>query len=54
MNNTILLEKELHSLDEDQTSALHNLLIKNIKKINKNSDVDYNSEEGIINDIHMI
>ena len=50
----ILLEKESHSLDEDQTSNLHNLLIKNIKKINKNSDVDYNSEEGILNKIHIL
>ena len=50
----ILLEKETHSLDEDQTSILHKLLIKNIKKINKNSDVDYNSEEGILNKIHIL
>ena len=50
----ILLKKESHSLDDNQTSSLHNLLIKNIKKINKNSDVDYNSEEGILNDIHIL
>jgi len=50
----ILLEKELHSLDDNQTSILHKLLIKNIKKINKNSDVDYNSEEGILNKIHIL
>ena len=50
----ILLEKESHSLDEDQTSNLHNLLIKNIKKINKNSDVDYNSEDGVLNTIHIL
>jgi len=50
----ILLEKDTHSLDEDQTNILHNLLIKNIKKINKNSDVDYNSEEGVLNNIHIL
>ena len=50
----ILLEKESYSLDEEQTKSLHNLLIKNIKKINKNSDVDYNSEEGILNKIHIL
>ena len=50
----ILLEKELNDLDDNQTNILHNLLIKNIKKINKNSDVDYNSEEGILNKIHIL
>ena len=50
----ILLEKESHSLDDNQTSILHKLLIKNIKKINKNSDVDYNSEEGVLNKIHIL
>ena len=35
-------------------SILYNLLIKNIKKINKNADVDYNSEEGILNKIHIL
>ena len=50
----ILLEKESYSLDDNQTSILHNLLIKNIKKINKNSDVDYNSEEGVLNKIHIL
>ena len=50
----ILLEKESYSLDEEQTKSLHNLLIKNIKKINKNSDVDYNSDEGILNKIHIL
>jgi len=50
----ILLEKELNGLDDNQTNNLHNLLIKNIKKINKNSDVDYNSEEGILNKIHIL
>ena len=50
----ILLEKESHSLDDNQTSSLHKLLIKNIKKINKNSDVDYNSEEGVLNKIHIL
>ena len=50
----ILLEKESHSLDEEQTSSLHNLLIKNIKKINKNNDVDYNSEDGVLNKIHIL
>ena len=50
----ILLEKELNDLDDNQTNILHYLLIKNIKKINKNSDVDYNSEEGILNKIHIL
>jgi hypothetical protein len=50
----ILLEKESHSLDEEQTSSLHNLLIKNIKKINKNNDVEYNSEDGVLNKIHIL
>jgi len=50
----ILLEKELNDLDDNQTNILHNLLIKNIKKINKNADVDYNSEEGILNKIHIL
>ena len=50
----IILEKESHSLDDNQTSVLHNLLIKNIKKINKISDVDYNSEEGVLNAIHIL
>ena len=50
----ILLEKESYSLDDNQTSILHNLLIKNIKKINKNSDDDYNSEEGVLNKIHIL
>ena len=50
----ILLEKESHSLDDNQTSILHNLLIKNIKKINKNSDVDYNSDDGVLNKIHIL
>ncbi len=50
----IFLEKESRSLDDNQTSVLHNLLIKNIKKINKNSDVDYNSEEGVLNKIHIL
>ena len=31
----ILLEKESHSLDDNQTSILHKLLIKNIKKLIK-------------------
>ena len=50
----ILLEKEAHSLDDNQTSILHKLLIKNIKKINKNSDVDYNSDDGVLNKIHIL
>ena len=50
----ILLEKESYSLDDNKTSILHNLLIKNIKKINKNSDDDYNSEEGVLNKIHIL
>ena len=50
----ISLEKELNGLDDNQTNILHNLLIKNIKKINKNSDVDYNSEEGILIKIHIV
>ena len=50
----ILLEKESYSLDDNQTSILHKLLIKNIKKINKNSDVDYNSDDGVLNKIHIL
>lgn len=50
----VLLEKESHSLDDNQTRILQNLLTKNIKKINKNSDVDYNSDDGVLNKIHIL
>ena len=52
--NYISIEKEKNNLDENQTSVFHNLLIKNIKKINKNSDVDYDSENGVLNKIHIL
>lgn len=48
------LEKEKNNLDENQTDILYSLLKKNIKKINKNIDVDYNSEEGVLNAIHIL
>ena len=50
----IIFEKENNDLNENQTNLLNNLLIKNMKKINKNSDVDYNSDNGVLNNIHIL
>jgi hypothetical protein len=50
----IIFEKENNNLNENQTTLLHNLLIKNMKKINKNSDVDYDSDNGVLNNIHIL
>ena len=52
--NYLSIEKDLNGLDENQTTLLHNLLIKNMKKINKNSDVDYDSDNGVLNNIHIL
>jgi hypothetical protein len=52
--NYLSIEKDLNGLDENQTSVLHKLLIKNIKNINKSSDVDYDSENGVLNKIHIL
>ena len=40
----VSLEKEKYNLDEKGTLLLTNLLIKNIKKLNKSSEVNYNNE----------
>ena len=46
----ISIEKEQNNLNEKQTLLLTNLLIKNIKKLNKISDVNYDQDScNIIN-----
>ena len=40
----VSLEKEKNNLDEKGTLLLTNLLIKNIKKLNKAAEVNYNNE----------
>ena len=41
----VSLEKHTHNLNEKQSLLLTNLLIKNMKKLNKASDVEYNQDE---------
>jgi len=50
----VSLEKEKHNLDEKQTLLLMNLLIKNIKKLNKVSEVKYDSNKCEIIEIHNL
>ena len=50
----VSLEKEKNNLDEKQTLLLTNLLIKNIKKLNKVSEVNYNSDNCEIIEIHNL
>ena len=42
--NIVLSEKESNNLNEKQTLLLTNLLITNIKKLNKVSDVSYDQD----------
>lgn len=48
------LEKKKHNLGEKQTLLLMNLLIKNIKKLNKVSEVKYDSDECEIIEIYNL
>ena len=50
----VSLEKEKHNLDEKQTLLLMNLLIKNIKKLNKVSEVKYDSDKCEIIEIYNL
>jgi hypothetical protein len=45
LKNYVLLEKNEKNLDEKEELLLMNLLIKNLKKISKVSEVEYNQEE---------
>jgi hypothetical protein len=47
-------EKIKNNLDEKQSLLLTNLLVKNIKKLNKASEVEYNQEECKIITIHNL
>ena len=47
-------EKEKNNLDEKQSLLLTNLLVKNIKKLNKASEVSYNQDECKITTIHNL
>ena len=47
-------EKIKNNLDEKQSLLLTNLLVKNIKKLNKSSEVEYNQEECKIITIHNL
>jgi len=50
----VSLEKQKNNLNEKQTLLLTNLLIKNIKKLNKISEVKYDSENCKIIEIHNL
>ena len=50
----VSLEKQTHNLNEKQSLLLTNLLIKNMKKLNKASDVEYNQDECKIVKIHNL
>jgi|TARA_B110000046_G_scaffold177441_1_gene204231 hypothetical protein len=50
----VSLEKHTHNLNEKQSLLLTNLLIKNMKKLNKASDVEYNQDECKIVKIHNL
>ena len=41
----VSIEKNKNNLDEKQSLLLLNLLVKNIKKLNKSSEVEYNQDE---------
>lgn len=41
----VSIEKNKNNLDEKQSLLLINLLVKNIKKLNKSSEVEYNQDE---------
>jgi len=50
----VLIEKNNNNLDEKQTLLLTNLLINNIKKLNKVSEVQYDQNECKIIKIHNL
>jgi len=50
----VSLETHTHNLNEKQSLLLTNLLIKNMKKLNKASDVEYNQDECKIVKIHNL
>jgi hypothetical protein len=50
----ILIEKKNNNLDEKQSLLLTNLLINNIKKLNKASEVQYNQDECKIYNINNL
>jgi len=50
----ISIEKNKNNLDEKQCLLLINLLVKNIKKLNKLSEVEYNQDECKITKIHNL
>ena len=50
----VSIEKQTHNLNEKQSLLLTNLLIKNMKKLNKASDVEYNQDECKIVKIHNL
>tara|TARA_B100001093_G_scaffold75246_1_gene66052 strand:+ start:140 stop:613 length:474 start_codon:yes stop_codon:yes gene_type:complete len=50
----VSIEKNKNNLDEKQSLLLINLLVKNIKKINKSSEVEYNQDECKIIKIHNL
>ena len=50
----VSIEKNKNNLDEKQCLLLINLLVKNIKKLNKSSEVEYNQDECKIIKIHNL
>ena len=50
----VSIEKNKNNLDEKQSLLLINLLVKNIKKLNKLSEVEYNQDECKIIKIHNL
>ena len=50
----VSIEKNKNNLDEKQSLLLINLLVKNIKKLNKSSEVEYNQDECKIIKIHNL
>ena len=50
----VSLEKHTHNLNEKQSLLLTNLLMENMKKLNKVSDVEYNQDECKIVKIHNL
>ena len=50
----VSIEKQTQTLNEKQTLLLTNLLIKNMKKLNKASEVEYSQDECKIIKIHNL
>jgi len=50
----VSIEKQTQTLNEKQTLLLKNLLIKNMKKLNKASEVEYSQDECKIIKIHNL